>query len=138
MTVSFKILNEFDVVYVKYTGPADIKGAISLFDAYLRDPDCRPGQKQFVDLSEVAEPVGDYIEMMKLMAKLADQFTQDGPQTLLVCYAPSELSRKVALMGQKSWTNSEQVVYRVIEDEAEALAFLGLTAKSISKLLTDA
>ncbi|WP_435259114.1 hypothetical protein ACSBLW_04910 [Thioclava sp. FR2] len=138
MAVSYKILKEFDVVYVKYVGPPEILAAIALFESYQRDPDCRPGQKHFVDLSDISEPVGDYIEMMKFMAKMADQFTQDSPQTLLVCYAPTPLSRKVAIMGQKSWDKVDQVVYRVIEDEAAALAFLGLTAKSVADLLADA
>ena len=138
MTVSFKILKECNVVYVKYSGPPNIRAAISLFEAYRRDPDCRAGQKQFVDLSEISEPVGDYIEMMKFMAKMADQFTLNGPQTLLVCYAPTPLSRRVAMMGQKSWDNVDQVVYRIIEDETAALAFLGLTAKSVADLVADA
>lgn len=135
MPTSYRIIPEFDVVYVQYRGVTDMREVLSLFDAYVADPMCRPGQKQLVDVSLIAEPFDDYIEVLKLMARMADQFTETGPQTLLACYAPTPVALKAARIGQKSWSRFDHVVYRVMREETEALEFLGLPFQSISEML---
>ena len=138
MAITFRILPELNVVYVKYVGRPQMADAMKLFDAYMAHPDCKPGQKHFVDLSEVTGSASDYLNAMKFMARMADQISGSGPQTLLVCYAPNGAGQKTAELGKKSWSVAEHMVYRIMDDEAAALQFLGLPVGSISEMLADA
>lgn len=132
MGVSFTILEDLDLVYVRYEGKPSIRELAECFAEYMAHPKCRPGQKQFVDLAEVAEPFPDYTGMMKFMARMADQFRPDGPQTLLACYAPTPVARKLALIGLRSWGGIDHVIYRVFDEMSAAMNFLGIPEHSVS------
>lgn len=138
MPVSYTILKDLDVVYVRYWGRASMAEGMTCFGDYLTHPDAHAGQKQLIDLSAVTEPISDYADAMKFMAKMADMFHKASPQTLLVCYAPHEIARQSAYVGLRSWAGVDHMVFRVMDDEVAALRFLGLPVDSIAELLASA
>lgn len=136
MSVSFRILKSRSMVYVRYQGRVDIRESMELFGEYARHPDCQPGQRQFIDLSEVTEIERDYTAIMEMQAMKTDVFMAGGAQPIIIYYTPTDFSRSMAGLIVKSWEPFSAVVPLIIEDEAEALNILGLKEKSISQLLT--
>lgn len=132
MSVRFTIFDDLDLVYVKYESRPSIREVLECFSQYMADPKCHPGQKQFVDLADVDAPFEDYTGMMKFMARMADQFRPDGPQTLLACYAPTPAARKLAIIGLRSWSGIDHVIYRIFEERGAVLAFLGIPERAVT------
>jgi hypothetical protein len=135
MAVSYRILSEHALVYVRYEGMAGLDDGFKAFEAYLRDPLCRPGQKQFIDLSGVTEIERDFPQLMAFQAFKALQFVAPAQQTLLVYFAPSKISQIMANLSLRSWAGFDHVAARMMEDEAAAMEFLGLRERRIAALL---
>jgi hypothetical protein len=135
MAVSYRILPEHALVYVRYEGTAGLEDGFKAFEAYLRDPQCRPGQKQFIDLSGITEIERDFPKLMAFQAFKAMQFVAPAQQTLLVYYAPTKVSQVMANLSLRSWAGFDHVAARMMEDEAAAMAFLGLRGTRIAELL---
>ena len=138
MNVTFQILEDLNLVYVRHSGTPSIPDAMQSFAAYRADPRALPGQKHLVDLTGLTGLALDPTEVMRFMAQMAEQFCNDGPQTMLACLAPSAPARKLADMGRRSWEGLGHLVYRIFEDEAEALAFLGLPGDCLAQRLNRA
>jgi hypothetical protein len=135
MPVSFKIFRDRGLVYVKYEGFALLDESARTFAAYAAHPEFRPGQKQLVDLAGVTGIEKDYVKLFALQARKADVFLGTGVQTLLVYYAPTEISLNMAEAVIKSWEPSGAVIPLVQEDEAETLQLLGQPERSFDALL---
>lgn len=138
LPVSFRILPRLGVVYIRYEGLAGMQEGIDAFSAYMRHPDCRPGQRQLVDLSPVTELERDFAGLMKFQAIKADQFQRAGPTTLVAYVAPHAPARKLADFAARAWAGQSHVQPRVFEEEAGALGFLGLAGRSIAEILAGA
>ena len=138
MSVSFKILPERGLVYVRYDGHAAVADTLRVFAEYARHPDCRPGQKQLVDLSGIASFETDFAKLLELQARKADVFMAEGVQTLIVYHAPTPETRRMARLIERSWEPFSSVVALVQEDEANALALLGQRETRFSDLLEGA
>ncbi|MBP9182340.1 MAG: hypothetical protein KBF78_04340 [Fuscovulum sp.] len=138
MPVTFQILRDRGTVYVRYDGQARIAETIEAFAAYTTDPDCRPGQRQLVDLSGLTGVETDYLSLMQMQAIKADHFGREGQQTLIAYFAPSRKGQDLALAVLRSWDGVDRVAARMFEDEAAALAFLGLPERRIADLLETA
>lgn len=135
MAVSYRILPEHALVYVRYEGMAGLDDGFRAFEAYMRDPLCRPGQKQFIDLSGMTEIERDFPKLMSFQAFKAMQFVAPAQQTMLVYYAPTKVSQIMANLSLRSWAGFDHVAARMMENEEDALAFLGLPNTTISELL---
>lgn len=138
MSVSFQILPERGLVYVRYQGRVCLDDTISAFADYARHPDQRPGLKQFVDLTAVEEIETDFAKLMAVQAQKAGTFMEGASETLMVYLATTSLSQKMAQMIVRSWEPFPAVVPLVIDDEAEALSILGLPVSSVAELLSPA
>ncbi|MBI1217547.1 MAG: hypothetical protein GC186_03275 [Rhodobacteraceae bacterium] len=138
MAVSFRILTERGLVYVLYEGFARLEDSFHAFSAYAQHPDCRPGQRQFVDLSGVTAVERDFVGVIALQAMKAEVFVAQGVQTLVAYYAPSEPARTLAALAIRSWDGTSGVVPRIFETEEAALAFLGQTETRVVDLLAAA
>ena len=135
MSIRFQILPSRGLVYVRYEGTARVVDSFAAFMDYAQHPDFRPGQKQLVDLSRVTDFENDFAKLMDLQAVKAQAFMQDQTETLLVYFAPGEVTWRMARLAANSWGVVPQVIPRVIRDEAEALAVLGCPERTISALL---
>jgi hypothetical protein len=137
MSISFCILPDLGLVYVRYKGFVPIEISFTAFAEYMRHPDCRPGQKHLVDLSAVTGFEQNFSRILELQAFKAEQFVGQPVETMLAYYAPSEPARQMAAFVLRSWEGYDHVVARVLATEAETLAFLGLSVQRIDDLLAD-
>ncbi|WP_172295636.1 hypothetical protein [Pseudoruegeria sp. HB172150] len=133
MSVTYRIYRELGLVYVRYEGFVEFDATSDAVGRYIQDPDYRPGQKQFVDLSAATGYENDYAKLFALQAKKADAFLK-GLQCLIVYYAPTETSNTIARLAARAWDETASVIARVIDNEAEALAVVGLSETSIEEL----
>lgn len=136
MPVSVHILKSHGIVYVRYVGVARIDETRKALADYARHPDCRPGQNQLVDLARVTAVDDDFPALMALQAGKVDLFLANGDRPLIVYYAPSKAAQTMARMALRSWEGVHGIVARMLTDEAEALAVLGLRARSIAELVS--
>ncbi len=133
MPVSYRIHPHLGLVHVRYSGFVRLADSFDIIDRYMRDPDFAPGQKQLVDLSAVTGHEQDYARLLELQARKLDAF-RTGPQSLVVYYAPSEPALTLARLIVRSWKDLGFLVPLIHDDEAEALALLGIAAPSLDAL----
>lgn len=138
MPVQFHIFKRRGLVYVRYDGFAWVAETLRAFGAYAQHPDCRPGQKQLVDLSGVTGFERNYAELFKLQALKADVFNAGASQTLVAYYAPTPEVFAMARLIERSWEPFPSVVSLVQQTEADALALLGQRETSFADLLESA
>lgn len=137
MPLSFRILMNRGIVYVRFWDHVTPDECFVSFADYMRHPDCRPGQRHLVDLSAVTTFQKDFAKLMALQAFKAEQFIGQPTETMLAYYAPTEPSRQLAALVVRSWEGFDHVVPRVFASEAEALTFLGQREARISDLLAE-
>ena len=136
MSLTFQILPERGLVYVRYDGTALIDQSAQVFASYAAHPDFARGQRQLVDLSGVTGFERDYVRLFELQMKKADVFTRDTSQTLMVYYAPHETALKMANLIVRSWDGIEGAFPRIVgTSEADALQVLGEPERSFRDLL---
>ncbi|WP_372886806.1 hypothetical protein [Shimia sp.] len=138
MPVSFRILKQKGLVYVRYEGVARLEETMQAFADYARHPDCAPGQRQFVDLTALEGIEMDFPKLMETQAQKAGTFVNGAAETLIVYLAPTPLSQSLAQTIVRSWEPFPAVVPVVLGEEREALSVLGLRENSIEKLLAAA
>lgn len=134
MPVSFRIFPERGLVLVRYAGFARLQETLEAFGRYAAHPDCRPGQKQLVDLSGVTGFEPDFAKLMEIQAHKADVFAAEGVETLMVYLAPDKASKEIAQLALRSWEPFDFVIALVQEDEAQALELLGQPERSLDEL----
>ncbi len=105
------------------------------FEEYANHPDCRPGQKQLVDMPGLTSFSQDYVEMMKLRARMADVFLAENAQTLLVYLAPNPVAMELCKSFLPAWNDNVGFVPLVQSEEAKVLSLLGQKETSIAELL---
>lgn len=135
MSISFRIFPSRGLVFVQYTGELIVEETFRAFGEYMQHPDCRPGQKQLVDLAGVTGFDRDYAKLFALQAKKADVFSAGGVETLAVYHAPTPLARELSRLVLKSWEPFDSVVPLIQDNEADALALLGQPETSFAELL---
>ena len=135
MPLTFQIFPQRGLVYIRYTGYLRLADTVQAFAEYARHPDCAPGQKQLVDLAGVTGYERDFTELMKVQAQKAETFTGGRSETLLVYYAPTEMTLELAHTIDKSWTDVPGVVISIQSTEDGALAILGQKEETLADLL---
>ncbi len=104
----------------------------------MQHPECRPGQKQLVDLAGVTGFDQDYAKLFALQAKKADVFSAGGVETLAVYHAPTPIARDLSRLVLRSWEPFDSVVPLIQDNEPDALALLGQPEKTFAELLQTA
>ncbi|MEL6215861.1 MAG: hypothetical protein AAFQ99_09315 [Pseudomonadota bacterium] len=135
MAVEFRILKSHGLVYVRYDDVAIVEETFRVFGEYVQHPDFRPGQKQLVDLSGLTSVEHDFPKLFELQMRKAEAFVGRGTQTLLVYYAPTKMSLAMAQIAMRAWEGIDGVVPIVQQDEAQALALLGVRETCLNDLL---
>lgn len=135
MPVSFRILPERGLVYVRYEGEARVDESFAAIAEYMRHPDYAPHQKQLVDLSAVTGFEVNWPKLFELQARKAEMFLRGQGQVMIVYYAPTELTARMARMAIRSWEHVPSVVTVLQQREADALAVLGQPEDSFEELL---
>lgn len=135
MSLTFQILPDRGLVYVNYEGFIDVDSTMIAFGEYMQHPDCRPGQKQLVDMRKVTGFEQDYTKLMAVQAQKAEQFTGNGMETLMVYLVDDLAHGDLARVIIQSWDGLDGVVARIQTVEADALELLGQPERSIKTLL---
>ena len=135
MSVSYRIFPNRGLVYVRYQGFALVADTERAFAAYTVDPDCRPGQKQLVDLRGVTGFERDYTKLMQLQARKAELFATQGIETLVVYLVSSAETRDMVRTVLQAWESFDGLVALMQTDEAEALHLLGQPENTIQALV---
>lgn len=138
MPISYRILKGRGIVYVRYWDAALMSEGMECFARYAADPDARPTDRHLVDLSAVTSFDNDWTKLMAFMAQKTDQFSHSPAEVLLAYYAPTAVGQRLARMAVRAWEVVPMVAARVLENESEALEFLGVKDGSIATLLARA
>lgn len=135
MPINVNILASRGLVYVRYWGFATLDESFEAFGRYAADPRFQPGQKQLVDLSGLTGFEADYPRLFLLQAEKASVFLPSGVQTMLVYYAPTPVSARLANLARQSWEDIDNVVPTVMTREDEALGVLGQPERRFADLM---
>lgn len=138
MSLTFQILPSRGLVFVKYQGFLKVADTFAAFGEYMQHPDCRPGQKQLVDLADITGFEKDFANLFALQAKKVEVFARGGIETLIVYHAPTRASRDMSRIILRSWEPFDGVIPLIQDTEAGALALLGQPEQSFDELLTHA
>lgn len=133
MSVTFEILKDLGLVYVRYEGFADLASTLENAQACTTHPDFHPGIPHYFDLSGATGYEMDFAQFFQLQAQLADVYLPDGVEHLGVFHAPDGPPREMAELARRSWADVPQMVLRIVETQAQALAILGLTEDDLAK-----
>lgn len=134
MPLTYTILPDLGVVYVKYWGVLNIAETVETFTRFTQDPDFRPDLRHLVDLAEVVEYERSFTELMKLQALKASALEPGPSPAYLIYYAPTRLSLTLAHQILKSWDGLDHLVARVVQSQDEALMLAGLTQRRFADL----
>lgn len=138
MSISFRILPDRGLVFVRYEGVIHFADSERAVAAYAADPEARPGQKQLVDLAAVTGWERNFPRLMRLQTAKAEVFLGSRHDLLIVYHAPSVRTRELARLTLRSWDGVPGVVPLVQETEAGALNVLGQPETSFAALSQNA
>lgn len=135
MSVTFQILPARGLVYVRYEGFAKVADTSAALTEYAAHPDCRPGQKQLVDMTRMTGFEPAYGDLMAVQAQKADLFAAQGTETLLVYLVSNRENTDLVRLILNSWEATDGVVPIIQTEEHKALQILGQPEISIKALL---
>ena len=138
MAVTFRLLPQKGIVFVRYAGRTSPAEALESFTRYTQSDEFTPGQKHLIDLSGVTDLTTDYVGLIKLEAAKAFALAGHGVQTLMAYYAPTRETLEMARLSQRCWDGIDAVVPRVFQLENAALEFLGLRETCFEELMVRA
>ncbi len=134
MPLSFEIFPKRGLAVITYSGVAGIAETGEVFAQYAAHPDAAPGQKHLLDLSRVTDVEQDFLRLMAFQARAAGAVGQPVMPAMLVYYAPTPISQKMANMAYRSWNGVGDIALAVVADEAEALGLVGCSEARIADL----
>ncbi len=135
MPVSFTILPQRNLAIFTYSGEVTLRESGEVVAAAAAHPDHRLGMRQLCDLSRVTGVERDFPALLKMQALMAESLLIKPMELVVVFYAPTRAGQELVQMARKSWDGLNSVIVLSQDDEAEALALLGLPEKSLAALL---
>ena len=136
MLVSFQILSDISLVHVKYRGFADFASTLAAAQACTEDPAFTPELPHFFDLGDVTGFEQDFAGFFAMQAQLAAVYPPKETDHLGVFYAPVGPAREMAELARKSWDGVPHMVLRILDDNDQAIAVLGLSRDDRAAHLT--
>ena len=136
MSVSFQIIHERGVVLARLSGQVLMADCLSTAAAYARHPEARPTQPLLIDLTAVSGYEKDYVNILQAMARLPDYLSRSGAERLVVCLAPTPLSRQISAAVVRAILSMPGGIARVAQTEVDALEILGLPERRLCDLTT--
>jgi len=137
MPITFDILSEYNLVYVRYTGVTNARESAEAFAAFAKHPDARPGLRHLVDLTRLTDMDQDFAKYMELQAVKAETLASTGVETFMIYLATSPIGRLAANIGKNGWPPESSVVAIVQDSEDAALAALGIPHSTIADMLNE-
>lgn len=135
MPSNYRILPEHFLVVITHEGHVSVDDTLGMMARFAQDPDAQHGQRHLVDMSRVESHDEDHARILSMHARNLDVVGGEGPEMLLVLYAPTPPARSMAALIAAAWEPSPIVIPRIVTEEADALAMLGLRHARIAELL---
>ncbi|MCH2165738.1 MAG: hypothetical protein MK098_13965 [Marinovum sp.] len=131
MPASHQIFHDLNLVFVTFEGCVTLPEILTDYMAYCASPDWHKGQSVFIDTSRVTNfrvTFQGFVSIVKHLVGALDPFD---PTILTAIYAPSDLMFAKGKMHQRLTSTSETNCVGVFRENADAFAFLGLTASDL-------
>ena len=91
--------------------------------------------RQICDVSRVTGVEKNYFGLLQMQAQIVDSIAPKGSERLVIFYAPGKAGQEMAQLARKSWEGLNSVIILVQDDEAAALALLGIPQTRLATLL---
>lgn len=125
MSVSYTILPEHNLHYVRYAGHHHTADTDALIADYKRDPNIRPGLRTVLDFSRILSAELDVSRRRKQMEMLYQLFHhRTGGHWSVIYFCPNDVSLSLTSMQQKMWEAKPEVDFmlgKTPEDVANRL-----------------
>ena len=138
MPVSFQILPHRQLILFIYSGKVTFQESSEIVGQSARHPAFSPWLRHLCDLSRVTGVERDYLKLLKMHAKIAEDLRPSGHDLLVLFYAPNRAGQSMAEMARRSWQGQSGAIVMIHDREAEALAMFGLRETSMDELLQSA
>lgn len=135
MPISFRLFPLRDLVLFTYVGQISLQASIAAIAACSAAPGHHAGMRQLVDLSGVTGFEKNFPELLKMQARIAEYLVRGGPELIVLFLAPTRVAQEMAQMALKSWDGLDAIIVRIVEDEAQALALLGVREQCLVDLV---
>lgn len=135
MPVDIRVLPERNLVLAIYTGVAGLRETTERAAECAAHPGFRASMRHLVDLSRITGYERDFPGFFAMQAKVMEDFVSPGGDHIFLFYAPTRAGQEMANMVRRSWEGLERAIIVVHDDEAEALATLGLRERRIEDLV---
>lgn len=134
MPASYRLLPSRNLVLLSFSGVAGLDETLEGAQEIASRPAFRPHMRHLVDLRGVTAWERDFPGFMALQARLMDIFQWRPAEALVVAIAPHRPAKEMAGLVARSWEGLDGPLLRVVTDEEQALALLGLREKSLAEL----
>ena len=134
MPVTFRILPRRNLVLFTYAGMVGLQESLEAIASCTRDPEYRADMRQLCDLSAVIGVERDFPALLKMQAKMVECLQPAENDLVVLFYAPGQAGQEMAQMARKSWEGLNSVLVLTQDNEAQALAMLGLPERCLDDL----
>lgn len=138
MPVDFRLLPSRNLIVLTFHGVAGLGESMAAATACARHPRFHPHCRQLIDLRAVTGWERDFPGFMALQAALVEVFDWKRTEAMIVAIAPHRPAQEMAGLVARSWQGLGGPTLRLVTDEGQALAMLGLREASIPELLAGA
>lgn len=135
MPVTYRLVPSRNLVVLTFSGVAGLDETLRGAEQTARHPAFRPHMRHLVDLRAVTGWERDFPGFMALQARLIDVFGWRPAQALVVAIAPHAPAKEMSGLVNRSWDGLDGPLLRIVTDEDQALALLGLREGSLAELL---
>lgn len=132
--MSFQIIHDRGVVLARLTGRVVLEDCVNAAATYARHPAARPTQPLLIDLTAVTGYETNYSNILQAMVRLPDYLWRSGAERLVVCLAPTPLSRQISASVVRAILALPGGIARIAQTEADALEILGLPERRLRDL----
>lgn len=137
MTVSYKILTNFDLVYFRFDGLIRAGETTQAYGDLLAHPGYRPDLRQFADFSPVTALQFDMERARKIMDQSASELRRSAHPRAPVFLAPTRVGHSMALLVAKIWQEKTGLSPEIADSFSEALALLDLDFPDMDAFLRE-
>jgi len=135
MSVSYTILPDLGIHYVRYGGHHQTHHTDLLIEDYRRDRMVRAGLRSVLDFSRILSAELDVSKRRKQMDALYGLFKDPAVDWCITYYCPTEVSRGLTEMQQKMWEARPDVDF-LLATKIESIATkLDVPVKAIRDLV---
>ncbi len=138
LAIQYLILPDLHLIYVRYDGVVTAMETLAAMQDCARQPNFNPAFRNLVDFSRATSFVVDYPEIMRVQAAAAGLLVPKDRAPILVYFAPTAESQRVAQLVLRSWEGVTPMVGVILAEREQVLAVLGLEGSSLDSLLESA